>query len=417
MTESLWWKPHLEGWSRAVGMTYTVHAYASHDERRRLGDWWRNGGTWCLHLDGQSYAQFVRGDLSEDVRRSLTWTLQALSALPERAGWQGWRGQLLGLLEQFCGRSSSHQGLSVEHWGELKNLGGKGTLNDIAGLPGYLIWLHFDTQGNPHGKLTDWQSAAEEVIEAVIPGGLIGWSKEPVGNPSAFVLCPVDILSDEEEDPANDEIGSEEGSNFELTNLTEDERLLRDVLLQLVQNLEVDAYLLAEAAVSCRVNGLNNLGMGIATLSTAWQARRWRPASDKVVMWTEQRVLSLLLAVPEPVIQLFLQTDPRQSLELPDRDAEESADRLIDRMNARMNDKSTDRPADGIGGKALPSELAIVLQGVMKANLNVSEAARLLYLHRNTLLHRIERIRQLTGYDIRNFEDALTLWLMQLLYR
>lgn len=40
-------------------------------------------------------------------------------------------------------------------------------------------------------------------------------------------------------------------------------------------------------------------------------------------------------------------------------------------------------------------------------NLNISETARYLYIHRNTLLYRLERIKQETGLDIRSFEDAM----------
>ncbi len=42
-------------------------------------------------------------------------------------------------------------------------------------------------------------------------------------------------------------------------------------------------------------------------------------------------------------------------------------------------------------------------------NLNVSETARQLYVHRNTLVYRIERLEKSTGLDIRRFDDALTL--------
>ena len=41
-------------------------------------------------------------------------------------------------------------------------------------------------------------------------------------------------------------------------------------------------------------------------------------------------------------------------------------------------------------------------------NLNISETARQLYLHRNTLVYRLEKLHQLTGLDIRLFEDAMT---------
>lgn len=41
-------------------------------------------------------------------------------------------------------------------------------------------------------------------------------------------------------------------------------------------------------------------------------------------------------------------------------------------------------------------------------NLNVSETARQLYIHRNTLVYRLEKLQKSTGLDIRRFDDALT---------
>ena len=41
-------------------------------------------------------------------------------------------------------------------------------------------------------------------------------------------------------------------------------------------------------------------------------------------------------------------------------------------------------------------------------NLNISETARKLFVHRNTLVYRLEKIQKKTGLDVRIFEDALT---------
>lgn len=40
-------------------------------------------------------------------------------------------------------------------------------------------------------------------------------------------------------------------------------------------------------------------------------------------------------------------------------------------------------------------------------NLNISETARQLYVHRNTLVYRLEKIQKKTGLDVRAFDDAL----------
>lgn len=66
---------------------------------------------------------------------------------------------------------------------------------------------------------------------------------------------------------------------------------------------------------------------------------------------------------------------------------------------------------------ALGSELEQTVMMFVAYDLNISETARQLYLHRNSLLYRIERIRDMTGYDIRHFVDAVTVWTALLLKR
>ena len=66
---------------------------------------------------------------------------------------------------------------------------------------------------------------------------------------------------------------------------------------------------------------------------------------------------------------------------------------------------------------ALGTELEQTVMMFIQNNLNMSETARQLYLHRNSLLYRIERIKELTGYDIRMFRDAVTVWVALLLKR
>ncbi len=41
-------------------------------------------------------------------------------------------------------------------------------------------------------------------------------------------------------------------------------------------------------------------------------------------------------------------------------------------------------------------------------NLNVSETSRQLYIHRNTLVYRLDKLQKSTGLDLRTFDDAIT---------
>lgn len=53
-------------------------------------------------------------------------------------------------------------------------------------------------------------------------------------------------------------------------------------------------------------------------------------------------------------------------------------------------------------------EITTTIQKFFENNLNISETARQLYVHRNTLVYRLERLEKAIGLDIRRFDDAMT---------
>lgn len=57
---------------------------------------------------------------------------------------------------------------------------------------------------------------------------------------------------------------------------------------------------------------------------------------------------------------------------------------------------------------SLDRETLMTIQCFFENNLNVSEASRKLFVHRNTLVYRLDKIRKLTGLDLREFEHAIT---------
>ena len=56
------------------------------------------------------------------------------------------------------------------------------------------------------------------------------------------------------------------------------------------------------------------------------------------------------------------------------------------------------------------------IEEFFKYDLNVAETSRNSYLHRNTLLYRIEKIKNLTGFNLKSFDDALTFRMLMFLY-
>lgn len=53
-------------------------------------------------------------------------------------------------------------------------------------------------------------------------------------------------------------------------------------------------------------------------------------------------------------------------------------------------------------------ETLITINKFFENNLNVSETSRQLYIHRNTLVYRLDKLQKSTGLDLRVFEDAIT---------
>ena len=58
--------------------------------------------------------------------------------------------------------------------------------------------------------------------------------------------------------------------------------------------------------------------------------------------------------------------------------------------------------------ESLDRETLTTVQSFFENNLNVSETSRKLFVHRNTLVYRLDKIRKLSGLDLREFDHAVT---------
>jgi carbohydrate diacid regulator len=62
-------------------------------------------------------------------------------------------------------------------------------------------------------------------------------------------------------------------------------------------------------------------------------------------------------------------------------------------------------------------EMLNTAEAFLQSSLNVSETSRNLYMHRNTLLYRLDKIEKATGLNIRLFSDAVSFRVLTVLYR
>lgn len=57
--------------------------------------------------------------------------------------------------------------------------------------------------------------------------------------------------------------------------------------------------------------------------------------------------------------------------------------------------------------ETIDQETMLTIQKFFENNLNVSETSRQLFIHRNTLVYRLDKIQKITGMDLRRFDDAI----------
>ena len=80
-------------------------------------------------------------------------------------------------------------------------------------------------------------------------------------------------------------------------------------------------------------------------------------------------------------------------------------------MSANYNSRIFNRKT----ARLFNEEMVHTIETFFDNSLNLSETARKLYIHRNTLVYRLEKVQRAIGLDLRNFDDAVTFKMMMLL--
>lgn len=81
---------------------------------------------------------------------------------------------------------------------------------------------------------------------------------------------------------------------------------------------------------------------------------------------------------------------------------------LLEKIIYNVKDKVKDEVYEKFKDKfaKFDSEVITTIEEFVSSGLNTSEAAKKLYIHRNTLIYRLDKIYKDTGYDLRDFKQA-----------
>ncbi|MGN1314061.1 MAG: PucR family transcriptional regulator [Lachnospiraceae bacterium] len=153
----------------------------------------------------------------------------------------------------------------------------------------------------------------------------------------------------------------------------EGEKEIEQIAQMILDMLNTEAMLKARVAYGTEVSELKELSKSYKEAKMAMDVGRIFDAGKRVISYRHLGIGRLIYQLPTNLCKMFMEEIFGNNV--PDR---------------------------------LDEETLTTIQKFFENSLNVSETARQLYIHRNTLVYRIEKLQKETGLDIRNFDDALT---------
>ncbi|MBQ7040405.1 MAG: helix-turn-helix domain-containing protein [Clostridia bacterium] len=84
----------------------------------------------------------------------------------------------------------------------------------------------------------------------------------------------------------------------------------------------------------------------------------------------------------------------------------------IGKCKAFLNEVLSERILSEIDEETLDS-----IQKFLDCDMNIASAAKALYIHRNTMVYRLDRLQKQTGLDVRRFEDAMLFKMAMLIHK
>ena len=147
-------------------------------------------------------------------------------------------------------------------------------------------------------------------------------------------------------------------------------------MLQIAQNifdtLSTEDMIAVSVGISTVVNSIQELGQAYRESRIALEVGKVFDTEKNIISYDNLGIGRLIYQLPTTLCELFL-------------------DEVFKKESINV----------------LDSETIYTIQKFFENNLNVSETSRKLFVHRNTLVYRLDKIKKLTGLDLREFDDAI----------
>lgn len=150
-------------------------------------------------------------------------------------------------------------------------------------------------------------------------------------------------------------------------------REVEKIAVKIADTLSTEFFSKVSIGISTIVDNIKDLARAYKEAQIAIEVGRVFESEKNIISYDNLGIGRLIYQLPTTLCEMFLQeVFKKGSLELLDR------------------------------------ETLMTIQCFFENNLNVSETSRKLFVHRNTLVYRLEKIRKVTGLDLREFEHAIT---------
>ena len=141
--------------------------------------------------------------------------------------------------------------------------------------------------------------------------------------------------------------------------------------------LSAEAMTSVYVAIGTVVNDLKNVSASYKEAKMALEVGKIFEENKKIVNYEQLGIGRLIYQLPAPLCKMFI--------------------------NEVLHGLSMDQFVE---------ETLTTVNKFFENNLNVSETSRQLYIHRNTLVYRLDKLQKMTGLDLRNFDDAIIFKIM-----